>query len=462
MTDTKCSRQEGQKVKIWNKKFSKNIKFLVVLLRKNCYNNENFDAHGASERRVKMSKIVCDVCGSSYSESETHCPICGTAKSDAVKPVVETTADEQPVKAGKYSKNNTKRPAAGTSRNHSGTSRKSDTPSSTAMIAIVAVLLLAIVAVVVFIIARAADDPEPKDTVVSTTAQDPTTVVEIPCESITLTDAIDGPITFTELKKTFQLEVVATPADTTDPITYIAENPNVVYISNDGLVTSVSYGETKITVTCGAATPIELTVIVEEPAPVLELTSSEFTLSDKNGVTQDIYNLVKNKEKFDKEKFVLTSADESIVRADGTVVTALKSNGKGVKVTVQYGEQSVECLVRVGTIAQTAYKLSAGWGNEGTSITVTMVVDKADQKSIQLKLVDQNDNVVKIAESDWKFSKDFPRCCNSVYDASTGALTITATKTTEDLENGKYVYVKIVYQGVTYQCTIYVKPAAEN
>ena len=26
-----------------------------------------------------MSKIICDVCGSSYSETEVQCPICGTA-----------------------------------------------------------------------------------------------------------------------------------------------------------------------------------------------------------------------------------------------------------------------------------------------------------------------------------------------------------------------------------------------
>lgn len=411
-----------------------------------------------------MSKIVCDVCGSSYSESETHCPICGTAKSDAVKPVVETTADEQPVKAGKYSKTNTKKPAAGTSRERSGASRKSDTPSSTAMIAIVAVLLLAIVAVVVFIIARAADDPDPKDTVVATTTQEPTTVLEVPCESIALTDAINGPITFADLTKTFQLEVVATPADTTDQITYIAENPNVVYISNDGLVTPVAPGETKITITCGSATPIELTVVVEEPAPVLELTLSkgektdyEFTLNDTNGVTLDIFNYVKNKDKFDREKFVLTSEDESIVRTDGTVVTALKSNGmKGVKVTVQYGDQSVECLVRVGEIKQTGYKLVTEWNSEGT---ITLTLGKSGYDSVVLKLVDQNGNIIKLSQSDWTGSNDFAKCCDKSYDASTGTLKITAKASTDTLTNGQYVYVFATYQGVKYQIKIIIKPA---
>ncbi len=412
-----------------------------------------------------MSKIVCDVCGSSYSESETHCPICGTAKSDAVKPVVETNGEEQPVKAGKYSKNNTKKPAAANGRDRAGASRKSDTPSSTAMIAIVAVLLLAIVAVVVFIIARAADDPDPKDTVVATTTQESTTLPEITCQSISLREAINGPIIFEDLTKTFRLEIVKTPADSTEIVTYISADLGVAYVSADGLITPVAPGETKITVTCGAATPIELTVVVEEPAPVLELTSTEFTLSDANGLTQDILDLVKNKEKFDKEKFVLTSADESVVRVDGTVVTALKSNGmKGVKVEIKYGEQTAECLVRVGTIAQTSYKLSAGWKNEGTSITVTMVVGKDGQKSIELKLVDQNDTIVKIAESDWKFSNDFPKCCEKSYDASTGALTITAKASTDTLTNGQYVLVWTTYQNVKYQCKIIIKPAetAEN
>ena len=47
-----------------------------------------------------MSKIVCDVCGSTYSETEAQCPICGTAKSEAAKPVADTYAEEQAAKGG--------------------------------------------------------------------------------------------------------------------------------------------------------------------------------------------------------------------------------------------------------------------------------------------------------------------------------------------------------------------------
>ena len=104
-----------------------------------------------------MSKIVCDVCGSTYSETEAQCPICGTAKSEAAKPVIEANGEDQASKGGKFSKTNTRKTGAGNTRKSGSENNKSGeegAPSNVAMIVIVAVLLLAIVAVCVFIAVR--------------------------------------------------------------------------------------------------------------------------------------------------------------------------------------------------------------------------------------------------------------------------------------------------------------------
>ena len=39
-------------------------------------------------------KVICDVCGTTFPETATHCPICGCAKSPAAQTVA---GDEQQV-----------------------------------------------------------------------------------------------------------------------------------------------------------------------------------------------------------------------------------------------------------------------------------------------------------------------------------------------------------------------------
>jgi hypothetical protein len=49
----------------------------------------------------------------------------------------------------------------------------------------------------------------------------------------------------------WQLQVTASPADTTDVVSYVSSDESVVTVSDAGLVTAVGYGEAEITVTCG-------------------------------------------------------------------------------------------------------------------------------------------------------------------------------------------------------------------
>lgn len=406
-----------------------------------------------------MSKIVCDVCGSSYSDTEAQCPICGTAKSDAVKPVVETTMEEQ-AKSGKYSKTGNKKSNAPATRQteHGKASdkRKQEAPSNMAMIIIVAVLLIAIVAVCVFIAVRVMDN-QPDDPQTSTDNNTSSTVdtqVKVPCTGIELLDNENKTLSFTKLTESAQLTVKALPENTTDKVTctYTSSDPSVVQVDKKGLVTPKATGEATITIAYKTfEIKVEVTCKIPGTGPKLELTKEgDIKLSPTNGTSYDLYNLIKNKEKFDKDQFVCTSADEGVVRVEGTKVFAVSNNSKGVIVTIQYGDQSVECKVRVENVKETKYHLNV------TDTTLTLGKEGYDK--FELKLVDKDGNVIKDVE--WKFSNDFPKCCDKVIDTETGVVTITAKAVTSTLTNGTYVKVYTTYEGTKYECIIRVNTEA--
>ena len=59
-----------------------------------------------------MSKIICDICGTSYPESSTQCPICGCvrpAEAVSVEESDEKTGGYTYVKGGRFSKSNVKK-----------------------------------------------------------------------------------------------------------------------------------------------------------------------------------------------------------------------------------------------------------------------------------------------------------------------------------------------------------------
>ena len=60
-----------------------------------------------------MSKIICDVCGTSYPETEVQCPICGTAKTDAAKSTTGGETGYAYVKGGRFSHANVRKRNAG-------------------------------------------------------------------------------------------------------------------------------------------------------------------------------------------------------------------------------------------------------------------------------------------------------------------------------------------------------------
>ena len=65
-----------------------------------------------------MSKIICEICGTSYPDTNMQCPICGCVKpvdvNAAVNKETEANSTYAYVKGGRFSKKNVKKRNAGT------------------------------------------------------------------------------------------------------------------------------------------------------------------------------------------------------------------------------------------------------------------------------------------------------------------------------------------------------------
>lgn len=217
-----------------------------------------------------MSKIICDVCGTSFPDSSNQCPICGCAATADDRMIAPQENKEDAaghgtytyVKGGRFSKANVKKRNNGKHTAKAEKTEKFEKPEKTAkkkksnvglIIAAIA-LFLAIVAVALYVtftffINPAAPAVEEDPTTIPTT-QAPTTeptVLVIPCEDLTC------PITLelTEQGQEVKLDVTVLPADTTDIVSYVSGDEAIVTVDADGVVTAVAPGETNIEVTCG-------------------------------------------------------------------------------------------------------------------------------------------------------------------------------------------------------------------
>ena len=391
-----------------------------------------------------MSKIVCDVCGSTYSETEAQCPICGTAKSEAAKPVVEANGEDQANKGGKFSKTNNRK-TAGIGKKSGGENSKAGeegTPSNVAMIVIVAVLLLAIVTVCVFIAVRLINRPEPDPTIPSQS-----TSATVPCTGIALSDSTQKTLTFTELTQTVQLSAYALPENTTDVVdfTYTTSDPTVVTVSSTGLVTPVASGTATITIAYGSYTiPVSVTCNLPKPVTEIKLLKTEVTLSPTNGLTVQLYN-----GELDPTEITWTSSDEAVATVENGLVTAV-ANGK-TTITATYGDlKPVTCKINVnGMDVVTGYELACEWGVKSDA---TMV--EGEKLEIFLR---NKETGLPVTGLEWTPSNDFKGGCAS-FVATEKGIEVTALKTTANV-SGQYVYIQTTYEGTTYRFIIRIKTA---
>lgn len=347
-----------------------------------------------------MSKVICDVCGTSYPETADQCPICGCARADGGQtsagdtlPEGEGTSTYTYVKGGRFSKANVRKrnkanqaladqaERAAVQEYDADDDDEQDydqevTASNKWLIAIVVVLLLAIIAVSSYIAIRffglgGSNDPTTDtNSTQSTQATEPTagttapTAPSVPCTGLILTD---GAVELKSKDSAWKLNVTIEPANTTDEVIYQSSDGAVATVSADGTITAVGAGEAVITITCGSQTAqcsVKCTFESEQPSDptdpsqpsdstdptdpsdttepseviVLELNRDDFTLSRKGESWQLYRGEIPNAD------ITWTSDDPSIATVENGRVVAV-SVGQTI-IRAEYQGQVDTCIVR--------------------------------------------------------------------------------------------------------------------
>ncbi len=407
-----------------------------------------------------MSKVICDVCGTTYPETAIQCPICGSAKNAAeqtaaggVATAEDSTSSYAYVKGGRFSKKNVRRRSRGTSvpttaqrRSSTGTSRnvrQEEEPNNTGLVIVVILLLIAIVAVAIYLILplfKGDQSDTPVDTTPSTsetTEPSDVTPERIPCTAIQLSNAQLE----LNIGERWTLTTQLTPADTTDTVRFVSSDPAIVEVDAEtGEVLVMEQGEAVITVICGDITA-ECTVKTPDTGGTdVPVVPGEFhfefntifvdangngdTTLDAQGKTWKAY---KSSLDVDPTLITWTSDNPEIAKIENGIVTAVAPGT--TKIHAQYNGVTYTCIIRC------AFEVSSNENHCSLNLNdVTISVGE----TFTLKLMDANGYKLEVT---WK--------------CDTEGVTIDGNKITGAASGTHSVYT--VYEGETYTCIVRIK-----
>lgn len=338
-----------------------------------------------------MSKIICELCGTAYPETSTHCPICGSVYSGDISSIASDKSDAGDkgaytyVKGGRFSKTNVrKRNRTKQSMDDHSKTKQDSYPSrrppaqkrNTGFVVTVMILLLLIAAVVLYLTFKffwpfvpSIDATEPPQNNVPIASEDKT----ISCADITV-DVSE--FVLTELGSARMIYITLSPADTTDIVIYSTSDPSVATVNEQGKVEAIGPGQAVITVTCGEvqktcfvvcdfpedATEVptepteETTESISEPAVDFRLNRADITFSSR-GEKWKLYS-----GDIDASKIVWTSDNEYVASIENGTVVAV-----GAGTTTVYGEYNgvkVSCIIRC-SFSNSGYEGVGGHGGVG-------------------------------------------------------------------------------------------------
>ncbi len=199
-----------------------------------------------------MSKIICDVCGSSYPETSTQCPVCGCVRPADSVAVPENSRDNDGytyIRGGRFSKSNVKK----RSKKAAVAAQSEKKPVNKKILGLVIVLvcLVLIVALLLVFILIGFSDTLNQGQSSTTSPQTNSQEIpeEIPCTQIKLSQ-VD--FTMTKVGEAVILDASVLPEETTDTVRFESTNPDVVTVDEQsGKVLCIGPGKAEIKVTCG-------------------------------------------------------------------------------------------------------------------------------------------------------------------------------------------------------------------
>lgn len=351
-----------------------------------------------------MSKIICEFCGTSYSETANQCPICGCVRpaddQNILSEFDEAVAQREyhHIKGGRFSKSNVRKRNSMTNsdaviadKDNDGDEEKER--SNKGLVITILVLLLAIAAVIVYIainffgtvIFPQNGSADTKPPVLSTEPS----VTEIACQEIELENTA---VTIEQIGDSVVLKPKLVPVNTTDICTYYTANDAIVTVNTEGVVTAINSGEAIVTITCGSVSA-ECRVIVPEPAVPFALSRTEVTFTEA-GEACLLYE-----GSIPLDEIIWATDDETIAYVEDARVIAAGSGT--TTVYASYNSQIVSCMVYCDfeeeTIAPTEatypdngpYQLRNIYGYSNSDVTIRV------GESFNLVLQDKNGDTVK-------------------------------------------------------------------
>lgn len=224
-----------------------------------------------------MSKIICDICGTSYADSAECCPICGCSSTAAAEllnadsdfeEVTETTdaevtqTPENPRKKEIFDFDEVNAPDVEEEPDEDYDEEEEEEEEAprhnTFVVILLTVLIVVLLGAAAFIFVRyflpnmGKEDPVPVTTaaIEETETSAPTTEPTVPCQQMVMTSA--GVAELSAEGQQFLLHIKALPENTTDKIIYTSGDESIATVTEDGKITAVSEGETVIYISCGA------------------------------------------------------------------------------------------------------------------------------------------------------------------------------------------------------------------
>ncbi|MDY4598209.1 MAG: Ig-like domain-containing protein [Candidatus Faecousia sp.] len=355
-----------------------------------------------------MSKIICDVCGTSYPDTADCCPICGCSKDTAGsllgEDLLEQTAGEStgtqeyPRKRKEifdYDEVNSEPEEeevtyAQTEYDEEEEDDGEEEPRQNTLVVIILTVLIALLLMAAgFIFVRyflpnmgSKADAALQTTQETQAAVTETTELSIPCQELYI---ISGKtVELNEEGQMFLLHVKASPENTTDKILFTSSDETVATVTEDGRITAVSEGEAVITIRCGVSTmecPVTVKYVEETTEAATEAietvaygeTGPEETAADSgdggNAVettvpaNASLKNVTLKLKKTDirlgvyyeykllldcdlEQNEVQWSSEHPYIASvdENGVVKAIKSGTTAI--TATYGDQKVQCIVR--------------------------------------------------------------------------------------------------------------------
>ena len=218
-----------------------------------------------------MSKIICDICGTSYQDTAECCPICGCAQGAAADLLAEELTAEEAAEQGKAGKNSSKKPIF--DYDEVNTLQDQEEPEveeeieydeeeeeeprhNVFVVILLTILIAALLVAAGFIFVRyflpnmGGEEEIVPETTLAQIEDTPAEVdLRIPCETLILNSALKAELT--EAGFSHLINVMPSPKDTTDQLTFVSADESVATVSEDGKITAVAEGETIVTISCG-------------------------------------------------------------------------------------------------------------------------------------------------------------------------------------------------------------------